>query len=253
MDKKELGIKTYSSSNENKNRSDLNDLFENSPIPRDQFLSNIGLFLESKNLSRILLMDFLFQKIVDIPGNIMEFGTRWGQNLVLFSALRGIYDPYNRHRKLIGFDTFKGFPQLTEKDGQSDLMFKGNLTVTKDYSEYLSKIMKIHENLNPLSHIEKFEIHQGDATKKVPEYFKDHPEALVSLAYFDFDLYHPTKECLEIIKKRLPKGAVVAFDELNDSDSPGETQALLEVFEINKIKLKRYRHASRVAYFIVGE
>jgi hypothetical protein len=71
------------------------------------------------------------------------------------------------------------------------------------------------------------------------------------LAYFDFDLYKPTKECLEAIKPRLTKGSVVAFDELNDPDSPGETLALMEVFGLENITLKRYPYASRVSYFIV--
>ena len=43
----------------------------------------------------------------------------------------------------------------------------------------------------------------------------------------------------------------MAFDELNDPDSPGETLALIEVFGLENIKLKRYPYASRVSYFIV--
>ena len=107
------------------------------------------------------------------------------------------------------------------------------------------------ENDNPLSHIKKFELVKGDATKTIHTYLNDNPETIISLAYFDFDLYKPTKECLEAIKPRLTKGSVVAFDELNDPDSPGETLALMEVFGLNNITLKRCRYASRVSYFIV--
>jgi len=56
---------------------------------------------------------------------------------------------------------------------------------------------------------------------------------------------------LEVIRPYLVKGSVLGFDELNDPDSPGETVALKEVFELNKINLKRYRHASRVSYFVM--
>ena len=68
----------------------MHDLLKDCPISDDQLLSNLGLFLESKNLSRILFMDFLFRQIIDVQGVIMEFGTRWGQNMALFEALRGI-------------------------------------------------------------------------------------------------------------------------------------------------------------------
>ena len=71
------------------------------------------------------------------------------------------------------------------------------------------------------------------------------------MAYFDFDLYKPTKECLLQIKERLVKGSILGFDELNDPDSPGETLALMETFGLNNISLKRFKYASRVSYFIV--
>ena len=79
------------------------------------------------------------------------------------------------------------------------------------------------------------------------------PETSTDLrvAYFDFDLYEPTKKCLELIRPRLTKGSVIGFDEANDPDSPGETLALMETFGLNAVRLKRYPHASRVSYFVV--
>ena len=246
-----LGIKTYANSEEIKARDGLLDALRSSPIPESQLLSNLGLFLESKNLARILFMDFLFRQITDVQGIIVEFGTRWGQNAALFSALRGIYDPFNRHRKIVAFDTFAGFPSISETDGESDMMNSGNLDVTKDYDQYLSNVLELHERLNPLSHIKKFEIRAGDATVEFPKYLDDEPQTIVALAYFDFDLYEPTKQCLEMLKPRLTKGSIVAFDELNDPDSPGETTALMETIGLDQVRLKRLPHASRVSYFEV--
>jgi len=244
-------IKTYSSDQEIENRQKLLDLLKNCPIPEEQLISNLGLFLNSKNLSRILFMDHVFKIIVDVPGVIFEFGTRWGQNMALFSSLRGIYDPFNRHRKIVGFDSFTGFPEISRKDGKSDMMLKGNLTLTKDYFEYLTKIMEYHELENPLSHIKKYELIKGDASLEITKYFKKYPETILALVFFDFDIYKPTKKCLQVIKPHLVKGSVLAFDELNDPDSPGETLALNEVFGLNNIRLKRYKLTSRTSYFIV--
>ena len=195
-------------------------------------------------------MNHLFKETARIHGDIFEFGCRWGQNSALFSALRGIYEPFNRHKKIVSFDTFEGFPKLHSKDGKHNMMVKGALSTVKDYDKYLYKILKLHEQLNPLNHIEKFEIVKGDTIKELPKYLKRRPETIIALAYFDFDIYEPTKKVLEIIKPRLVKGSIVAFDELNDRDAPGETLALLETFGLNSIKLQKFPFASRVSYFI---
>jgi hypothetical protein len=76
-------------------------------------------------------MDFLYRQIVTVEGVVVEFGTRWGQNATLFQTLRSIYEPFNRQRKVIAFDSFDGFPSEGEQDGDSEMMFEGNLKVTK--------------------------------------------------------------------------------------------------------------------------
>lgn len=251
MRQSEFGDITYESTDESSVREQFIETFKQCPIPETEILSNLGLFLNSKNLSRILFMNHLYQQIIDVQGIIIEFGVRWGQNTSLFAALRGIYEPFNRHRKIVGFDTFKGFPAITEKDGKSKLMRVGVDSVSENYVDYLNTLMELQEKDNSLSHIKKFELVAGDAVEELDKYLTKHPETIIALAYFDFDLYEPTRKCLEGIRPYLVKGSVLGFDELNDPDSPGETVALKEVFELNKISLKRYRHASRVSYFIM--
>lgn len=247
----DFGNITYDSEHEKTIKKQLVDHFRQCPIPDNEILSNIGLFINSKNLSRILFMNHLYQQIIDAHGSIMEFGVRWGQNTVIFNVLRGIYEPFNRHRKIIGFDTFTGFPTISEKDGKSVLMKKGNDAVSKDYIDYLTRLLELHELSNPLYHIRKFELVAGDATITVEKYLTENPETIIALAYFDFDTYDATKKCLDIIKWHLTKGSVLAFDELNDHDSPGETIALMETFGLNNVRLKRYRYTSRTSYFIL--
>jgi hypothetical protein len=130
-------------------------------------------------------------------------------------------------------------------------MQNGNLSVTDDYDKYLEQILRCQENSNPLSHIQKFEIMKGDAPLEFFTYLENHPETIIALAYFDFDIYEPTVQCLNLIKPYLTKGSILAFDELNDSDSPGETIALKEVFPLETIQLQRFPYTSRVSYFVV--
>ena len=194
-------------------------------------------------------MNHLYKQIVDIHGSIFEFGTRWGNNGALFSSLRSIYEPFNRHRKIILFDTFEGLKNIHNLDGKNEMMFEKSLSTSKGYEKFLESIMKTHESLNPLSHIKKFEIVKGDASKEINNYLNENNEIIISLAYFDFDIYKPTKDVLKAIMPRLCKGSILAFDELNDADAPGETIALMEEIGLNNIKLERFRYASRVSFF----
>ncbi len=245
------GIKTYDSPEERAVRERLVALLKMAPIPEDQLLSNLGLFLNSKNLARLLFMDRLYRQAVEVTGVVMEFGVRWGQNCALFAALRGIYEPFHRHRKIVGFDTFEGFPSVAPQDGASDMIFPGNLALSKGYENYLASVLTCQEQANPLGHLTKFELRKGDATVEIERYLAEHPETIVALAYFDFDLYEPTKRCLEAIRSRLVKGSVIGFDELNDPDSPGETLAVMEVLGLPNLRLRRDKYASRVSYMVV--
>lgn len=220
-------------------------------FPADSSLENLGLFLTSKNLARLLFLDHIYQKIVNVPGVVMDFGTRWGQNAVVFSNLRSIYEPFHRHRKVVAFDTFKGFPGITTEDGKSELMTEGNLALPFGYDDTLRGLLKAHEALNPMPRITKYEVVAGDVCGTLPAYLVRNPETIVALAYFDMDLYRPTLEALKLLRARLTRGSVIAFDELNDHDSPGETLALMEAYGTQYSGLRRVPWCSRTSYFVV--
>ena len=66
MKKKKFGIVTFSSEQEKALRKDLYKLFKKCPIPDNEFLDNLGLFLNSKMLSRIFFMNEIYKKIIDV-------------------------------------------------------------------------------------------------------------------------------------------------------------------------------------------
>jgi len=225
--------------------------FRSSPLPADEMLPNLGLFLTSKSLSRVLFYYEIYRKILNTHGVIIEFGVRWGQTLALMSAMRGIFEPFNRHRKIIGFDTFAGFRGMGPEDGDRCKSVDGSFSVSKDYETYLEKLLSLGDSLNPISHLKKFELVKGDALKTVPEYLSRHPETIVSLAIFDFDIYQPTKAALEAVKPHLMKGSVLVFDELCDDIFPGETLALAEVLGLNNVRVQRMPMTARISYLEV--
>ncbi len=239
MKKKNIEIKRNISEDEKSRGENFFNLFNNSPIPDSEIQLNLGLYINRQNLSRIIFMHDLYKKIVNTTGVVMEFGCRWGQNLALFQSFRGMYEPYNYNRKIIGFDTFEGFQSLHEKDGKAKIIKKGSYSVTDNYTEHLEMVLSHHERESPISHIKKYEIIKGDATVTLEKYLKEHPETIIAFAYFDFDIYAPTKKCLSLIKNHITKGTVLGFDELNWPYYPGETLALKEVFGLDKYRIQR--------------
>jgi len=240
-----------SSSGEQDSQGKLVELLKSTTIPDDELLANLGLFLTSKNLSRLLFFYEIYKKIVHTHGIIVEFGVRWGQTLSLMSALRGIFEPFNRHRKIIGFDTFEGFRGLSSTDGEKCRCADGSFSVSENYEKTLAEILTLQEDLNPISHLKKYEIVKGDAMQTIPEYFQKHPESLVSLAVFDFDIYKPTKVALEAVTPRLFKGSVLVFDELCDDIFPGETVALMETMGVSNLRIQRFPMTARISYVVV--
>ncbi|MEJ7677580.1 MAG: hypothetical protein WKG06_06875 [Segetibacter sp.] len=102
----------------------------------------------------------------------------------------------------------------------------------------------------PVESIKKFELIKGDVSETLPAHLQQHPETIISLAYFDMDVYKPTRDCLQLIKPYLTKGSCIAFDELNDVNWPGETIALREVFGTHNFCLHHSPFRSTAAYLI---
>lgn len=251
MNKRDIKTKGSSSAAETAFREKFFKLFKDCPVPDNELLSNLGLFANRQALSKMLFINELYKKIVSVHGNIMEFGVRWGQNMALFESFRGLYEPFNNNRRIIGFDTFEGYPSVHEKDGKSDIVSTGAYSTTEKYEDYLKQVLDYHEQESPLAHIKKYQLIKGDATAEIDAYLKNNPETIIALAYFDFDIYEPTKKCLEAIKKHITKGTVIGFDELNCRDFPGETLALKEVFGLDKYRIIRSHYSSIQSYIVI--
>ncbi|MEA3352861.1 MAG: TylF/MycF/NovP-related O-methyltransferase [Campylobacterota bacterium] len=221
-----------------------------SPIPDSEVLANEGLFLTRSSIGRMLFLHDLYKKTINTHGSIMEFGVRWGQNMAYFTSFRSMYEPYNLSREVIGFDTFEGFPSVSKEDGTANVVEVGSYTVGDNYEKYLGKLLDTHEALAPRANKKKYKLIKGDVMDTLPEYLKKHPETIISLVYFDLDLYEPTKKSLELLKPHLAKNSIIAFDQLCLGDFPGETIALKEVFDLNSIEIHRSEFSPQQSYII---
>lgn len=231
--------KTHDQVSENRRR--LFHLFQNRPMDDEDLLVNLGMYLRSGALAKLLYLDEIYRKVVGIPGHVIEFGVWWGQSIAMFENLRAVHEPYNHQRRIVGFDTFTGYPEVGEKDIRSDIIDEGVYKVNAGYEKYLEELVDFHEKENVMGHIKKHEIVKGDVRETLPDWFARNPHAFVSLAVFDMALYEPTKVALEAIKPRLIKGSVIAFDEMNHKDYPGETEAAKEVLGLQDFRIENCR------------
>jgi hypothetical protein len=253
MPKKELGytLETKSTPKQIEQREKIAKLFRNHPMPDEHLLVSLGLYMRSSALVKILFLNELYELIMDVPGVIIEFGVWWGQNLVIFENLRAIYEPFNQTRRVIGFDTFSGYASFSDKDrttkeasfsSYSDVLKKGGYSVSEGYRAYLDELISAHEGTNVLGNIRRHTLVEGDVVKTAPQFFKDNPETVVALAYFDLALYEPTKACLQAIRPHLIPGSVIVLDEFNYPEAPGETIAFKEVFKDVKYTIKKSKY-----------
>jgi hypothetical protein len=243
-------VQTHSANAEIERRGSFHQLYRESPIPDSEQLQNVGLFTSRQVLSRTLFLHSMYQEIISVPGIVIEFGVRWGRDLVAFSNFRGIYEPFNYTRRIVGFDTFEGFPSVHRADTAGGIAALGGYATTQGYESYLGEVMSYHESESPLSHICKYELIKGDVSETVPTFFARHPETLVALAYFDLDLYEPTLAALKAVLPHLTKGGVLGFDELNYPEFPGETLALSEVLPLGAHRFRRVPYAPTPCYTV---
>lgn len=232
-------------------RQNLYKLFKERPMQDEELLVNLGLYMRSGALAKLLFLNEIYEKIIHIPGIICEFGIWWGQSLIFFENLRAVYEPYNYTRRIIGFDTFEGYTALTANDHDSEFVGDGAYTVAKEYENYLSELIDYHESENVMSHKKKHCLVRGDVTITASKYFDENPESIVALAFFDMALYEPTKAALLAIKPRLVKGSILAFDELNNHEYPGETKAFFEVLSGCSYHIYRSKYLPDRSYIIM--
>lgn len=218
----------------------LAGLLKDSPIPPLELPRNLSLYLSREHLGDLVTTVELYRRILDVPGEVMEFGVRWGRRMSLFVTLRELLEPHNYTRRVVGFDTFSGFPRISREDGDHPTLKEGSLSVTDGFISHLSAVLETHEHESLDRHVERFQLCVGDAPNTLCTYLESHQEALISLAYFDLDLYEPTKTCLELVLPRMGKGSILAFDQLSQLNFPGETRAMREIVHLPDLRLERF-------------
>lgn len=204
-------------------------------------------FVTKRSLARLLCKHEIFKKIIPLNGYIIECGVLNGAGLFAWGHFTNIYEPTNYNRKIIGFDTFEGFPRVSAEDEGFERPPQAGDPRGDDFENLKASVERYNLERH-LSHISNIELVQGDFCATGPAWVERNKHALVSLLYLDFDLYEPTKLAIELFLPRMGKGAVICFDELMCANYPGETLAFMEKLPLNLSQICRFPMDPWISY-----
>ncbi len=233
--------------------NEIEKLWQDSEDSTVEKLEAFTKFISRQSLTKFLARSSIFQKQLEVNGSIVEVGVHRGASFMAWAHLSSIFEPVNYLREIIGFDTFEGFKNINPKDatGRSEHLKVGGFNVGASAESELVSAINLYDKNRLMGHIEKCKLVKGDACFEIPKYLEKNPHTLVSMLHLDADLYEPTAVALEHFLPRMPKGAIILFDELNMDLFPGETIALLEKFNINDTQIKRFSYATSMSYLII--
>jgi hypothetical protein len=179
-----------------------------------------------------------------LEGDIIECGVFRGSTLLGMAhrlALRGIGDA-----RLIGCDSFQGFPTPSKEDALEDGSFheRTRLGVFRETSyEALST------RISALGYAQNIRLLKGFFNDTLPQL----SNRLFRVVHLDCDLYQSYVTCLEFFYPRLVRGGYMVFDEYDFSEPvyPGARKAIDQFLKDKPEKLQRLSGLSVARPFII--
>jgi len=184
--------------------------------------NNFYLTCKSSRAAKSIAQYKLFEKSIQIEGDIVECGVFKGASFSRFAMYRKIHHLENK--KLIGFDAFGNFPETEyEEDKHLREKFISGAGVEGISREQLHEVLLNKECDKSINLIE------GDITDTVPEFVHDNLNTKISLLNLDVDIYEPTVTILKYLYPLITPGGVMILDDYGSF--PGETKAVDEYFK----------------------
>lgn len=226
------------------------DIFERCADPVEVRLENFPKYVRRQHLKRFLALYEIFKLILPVKGSIVECGVFRGFGTMSWAKLSAMLEPENLTRRIYGFDTFAGFPSVSARDTTvvADVVPGG---LSADSHDELQSLIAEYDRDRFLGHIDKVHLVKGDLVETIPAFLESHQHLVVSLLFLDVDLYEPTMAALEAFVPRIPRGGIIAFDELDNPMWPGETLAAMESLGLPKLRLRRLEWDPYISYAVV--
>jgi len=216
-------------------REALEELYETSELSVFEMFRNFPVFTPRYNIARFLSHYELFKKVIELPGVIIDLGVYRGASTFTWAKLCEIFCPTDARKVVYGFDTFEGFPALSEEDGLEDVEqdvraggYFGGISAERDLS--LAQQAMNHDR--HLKHLNRIEFIKGNVVDTIPQFVASKGNGLkIALLNLDLDLYEPTKVALEYLTPQIVEGGIIILDEYAVDTFGGESKAVDEYFQ----------------------
>ena len=196
---------------------------------------------DPSRIGKVIIHYELFKMTKNIPGYIVDCGVFKGISLCRFAMFLKLFG--NVKKKIIGFDTFDKFPQTNfEQDLKPREQFIAEAGENSISKQQLLTVLN-HKGVNEL-----VELVEGDITRSVPEYVKEHPDLEISLLNLDVDIYEPSVTILKFLYPKIMPGGILILDDYGKF--PGETKAADDYFQNEKIEILKFPFAQTPRYII---
>jgi hypothetical protein len=221
----------------------------------------IGIFQSRIWFTKMLQQYELFKMAIDRPGHIVELGVYKGESFFNWARFVEIFNMGERETRVIGFDTFEGFPELHAKDmSASNQAEAGQYAVTRGgfnagqrAYDRIMKLIDVFEDDHFVPQKKRLEIIKGDICQTVPAYVQEHPGLRIALLHLDCDLYEPTLAGLKHLYPRVVPGGVVVLDEYGQEKFAGESAAFDEYFGDSRPPITKSRLNSNPSAWFIKE
>lgn len=198
-------------------------------------------FSEPTRIAKLMAHLSIYEQIVGLPGDVIEFGVYKSASLIRFLTFRHILEN-DFSRKIIGFDAYGKFPEnLSNIDSDFDF-----ITEFEKSGPGLS-VSEVTSILNQKG-FRNYELVKGNVFETLPKWLVQNPHTRISLLHLDMDVYAPTKYVLDELWNRVVEGGIVVFDDYNTVE--GETVAVDKFLKNNKIKLVK-NHFYKIPSYVI--
>ena len=225
-------------------------IFDQSTDTTEHKLESFPRYVRRQQLKRFLALYEIFKLVLPVKGSVVECGVFRGFGVMSWAKLSAMLEPENLTRRIYGFDSFEGFPSVSDQHDANAVVTPSPGDLAANSYDELQLLIEQYDKDRFLGHIPKVELIRGDVVETMPRFIETHPHLLVSLLFLDLDLYEPTRAVLRAVLPRMPKGAVLAFDELDNPIWPGETLAMLEECGTS-LRLRRLEWDPYISYAVI--
>ena len=210
-------------------------------IDKWDFENGFYLTCENNRISNFIAHLELYKMILNIPGDILEFGVYKGSSLIQFLSFREYYENFES-RSIVGFDVYGKFPDDLKLDSDKSFAKKfekdGGYGISEpDLDMFLKK-----------KNFSNYSLVNGDILNTLPDYLKNNPAKRFSLIHIDVDVYEPTKCILEYTWDKIVKGGILILDDYGVVE--GETKAVDEFIHYKNILIQKFPDKYKPSFMI---